>query len=266
MSTNIPRNITAVFSSLIRSLWTPEKLSKVISPHQFFDQIARTAPIFQGYQQQDAQEFLHCVLNRLHTEMSTTQHSTIITNLFQGELWNEITCKKCGNVSVKSDPFLDLSLDIPEHLNPAIHGCLENYTAPCEAEWFCQRCGVSTNCEKTLKLGICPAILCLHLKRFRWNPGRRRKQKLDGFVEFPLSRLDVSDWMCIDYDTDNCGLYDCYAIVVHHGQGINSGHYTAFVLGVENQWYHVNDEKVIPVTLELVENVKAYIIFYKRRE
>lgn len=59
---------------------------------------------------------------------------------------------------------------------------------------------------------------------------------------------------------DSC-LYDLAAIVVHHGSGIGSGHYTAYG-SHEGRWYHFNDSTVTLSSEEAVTKAKAYILFY----
>lgn len=67
------------------------------------------------------------MLDRLHTELlgilpypddkkplDLFGKSTVVTGIFGGLLQNEVTCLACGNESKKHDPFLDLSLDLPD--------------------------------------------------------------------------------------------------------------------------------------------------------
>ncbi|XP_033609954.1 ubiquitin carboxyl-terminal hydrolase 3 isoform X3 [Cryptotermes secundus] len=102
-----------------------------ISPESLFLVIWKIVPRFRGYQQQDAHEFLRYMLDRLHTELlhllpdftlkdnpyislGHKSRSSIVTSVFGGTLQSEVRCLNCSSESKKHDPFLDLSLDIPE--------------------------------------------------------------------------------------------------------------------------------------------------------
>lgn len=47
--------------------------------------------------------------------------SSIVTDVFRGRLLSQVTCMQCKQVSSVTDPFLDLSLDIPArfHVKPS---------------------------------------------------------------------------------------------------------------------------------------------------
>ncbi len=65
---------------------------------------------------QDAQEFLVCLLDRLHCELTSANgkngnnnkaaSQSIISETFYGSLESQVTCKKCGKSSNKLEPFL----------------------------------------------------------------------------------------------------------------------------------------------------------------
>ena len=65
-------------------------------------------------------------------------------------------------------------------------------------------------------------VLCLHIKRFRWSPYSRTK--IDTHVGFPLSGLDMSQYLLSNLHETRCSnsgssLYDLAAVIVHHGSG-----------------------------------------------
>ena len=60
----------------------------------------------------------------------------------------------------------------------------------------------------------------------RWSQSARTK--VDTFVEFPLSGLDMSSYLIRNlsstrYSNANSCLYDLAAVIVHHGNGMGSG-------------------------------------------
>ena len=62
--------------------------------------------------------------------------------------------------------------------------------------------------------------------RFRWSQNARTK--VDTFVEFPLSGLDMSNYLLRNlsstrFSNANSCLYDLAAVIVHHGNGMGSG-------------------------------------------
>lgn len=278
------------------SLWQGSKTA--ISPEALFSVIWKVVPRFRGYQQQDAHEFMRYLLDRLHTELLTLLpypnynspfigakgKSTIVTSIFGGLLQNEVTCLVCGMESKKHDPFLDLSLDIPTKYTVKnltskstegscdINDCLSSFVELEELEeselYMCSNCKKKQKSTKKFWIRRLPNVLCLHLKRFRWNTFYR--VKVDTHVHFPLTGLDMTRYMLNNlHETRNsCGGhndYDLAAVIVHHGSGAGSGHYTAYAVN-EGQWYHFNDSSVTSCDEETVLKCKAYILFYVRRD
>lgn len=275
-----------------------------ISPESLFLVIWKVVPRFRGYQQQDAHEFLRYMLDRLHTELlhllpDFTLHdssyislaqkgkSSIVTSVFGGTLQSEVRCLNCCTESKKHDPFLDLSLDIPdkfqfhhkkskegEETSPpcSISDCLTSFIEVeelAETElYYCSSCKSKQRSTKRFWIRRLPNVLCLHLKRFRWHNFFRTK--IDTHVLFPVTALDMSHFVLNSLrDTRRSGtgsnLYDLAAVIVHHGSGAGSGHYTAFAIN-DGQWFHFNDSTVRPTEADVVAKCKPYILFYIRRE
>ncbi|XP_063223069.1 ubiquitin carboxyl-terminal hydrolase 3-like [Bacillus rossius redtenbacheri] len=273
-----------------------------ISPESLFLVIWKVVPRFRGYQQQDAHEFLRYMLDRLHTELLhllpdfslkdnpyislEKSTSSIVTTVFGGTLQSEVCCLNCTWESKKHDPFLDLSLDIPDKFQCQKKGkdgeetvpqcniadCLTSFIEVeelAETElYYCNNCKSKQRSTKRFWIRRLPNVLCLHLKRFRWHNSFRTK--IDTDVSFPVTALDMSQFVLSNlHETRRSGtgsnLYDLAAIIVHHGSGAGSGHYTAFAVK-DGQWFHFNDSTVRPTMGDVVAKCKPYILFYIRRE
>ncbi|EDS32535.1 conserved hypothetical protein [Culex quinquefasciatus] len=137
-------------------------------------------------------------LSHLHTK----GRNSIVTNVFGGILQSEVRCLICGMESKKHDPFLDLSLDIPEKFytkESAVDGggdkdkdapvchisdCLSSFTEVeelAETElYYCNSCKCKQKSTKRFWIRRLPNVLCLHIKRFRWNNFYSLLTKKDG--------------------------------------------------------------------------------------
>jgi len=291
----IPKSITNNDNLLIAEelrktiILLGEKKKSVISPQSLFSVIWKIVPQFKGYKQQDAQEFLRYMLDRLHTELTTLfprnsvsknlSNTSLVTSLFRGVLQNEVKCLVCGTESKKHDPFFDLSLDIPQKYfddnssgeNCLLSECLNKFTELeelAETELYnCPTCKKKQKSTKKFWIQRLPKVLCLHLKRFKWSECSR--SKLDVHIEFPIKDLDMNSFMLANkHETrNNSGspIYDLSAVIVHHGNGAGTGHYTSFAIH-EGYWHHFNDSTVTICNEEAVVNSKAYILFYIQRE
>jgi ubiquitin carboxyl-terminal hydrolase 3 len=215
-----PRLCTRSVKENLEEIFLVEELRKVlidltsdnkpsISPECLFLVIWKVVPQFKGYHQHDAHEFLRYMLDRLHTELQSVPNSmpaaptnskmknfvcptpskkgsSFVTTTFGGTLLSEVKCLVCGQMSRKHDPFLDLSLDIPEKYykdsnaddaepitNCDIADCLNSFVAVEELTetelYYCSNCKKKQRSTKRFWIRRLPNVLCLHIKRFRWN-------------------------------------------------------------------------------------------------
>jgi hypothetical protein len=69
-------------------------------------------PLFSGYDQHDAQEFLNLLLDKVGAELP--EKPTVIDYLFRGKTVSRLTCLACQNVKNVDEKMYILSLPIPE--------------------------------------------------------------------------------------------------------------------------------------------------------
>jgi len=297
--------VTEELKKVLRALKDSDEKS-AISPDSLFHAIWKVVPRFRGYQQQDAHEFLRYMLDRLHTELllllpsrfrndridevlrgaPLAKSHSVVTSVFGGTLQSEVTCLNCRTTSKKQDPFLDISVDIPQQFtgpvrkpkdkdgsqNCHIHHCLQKFVETEELadseRFFCNSCKSKQPSTKKFLIRRLPNVLCLHVKRFRWTAYARTK--IDNHIEFPLNGLDMSGYLLKNlsgtrHSNAGTSLYDLAAVIVHHGTGAGSGHYTAFATN-NKAWFHFNDCTVREADYQTVGSSKAYILFYIQRE
>ncbi|XP_061377181.1 ubiquitin carboxyl-terminal hydrolase 31 [Danaus plexippus] len=176
-----------------------------------------------------------------------------------------------------------------------LHACLQHYTRAeqlaQEDAWRCPQCQRYMPVVKTLGLWSLPDVLVIHLKRFRQQAKCRTSTKLTTMVEFPINDFDMTPHL-VRRNQGNVespghsrsprrrhsktpatheNIYDLYAICYHHGDDLETGHYTAACRNpYDRHWYKFDDSKVTRVDdenkySELVNN-SAYMLFYRRKK
>lgn len=301
----------------------------LVSPFAMLHSVWQLIPAFRGYAQQDAQEFLCELLDKVQHELeSTGQHTTgagvpqnqkrlikqvlsVVNTIFHGQLLSQVTCLACDHRSNTVEPFWDLSLEFPEryHSNSresaAQASChltemLAKFTETEALEgniYACDHCNSArrrtssksvllTEAQKQLMVHKLPQVLRLHLKRFRWS-GRNHREKIGVHVSFD-QLLNMEPYCCREPSpkvvscsspTSSGGspgspgsprpkhfLYDLSAVVMHHGKGFGSGHYTSYCYNTEGGfWVHCNDSKMNVCSVDEVCRAQAYILFYTQR-
>ncbi|MBN3299308.1 UBP15 hydrolase, partial [Amia calva] len=143
--------------------------------------------------------------------------------------------------------------------------CIELFTTKeklgAEDPWYCPNCKQHQQATKKLDLWSLPPVLVVHLKRFSYS--RYMRDKLDSLVDFPISDLDMSEFL-INPNAGPCR-YDLIAVSNHYG-GMGGGHYTAFAKNKDdNKWFYFDDSSVSPASEEQISKA-AYVLFYQRQD
>ncbi|EDO44502.1 predicted protein [Nematostella vectensis] len=115
----------------------------ILLEHQTETIIGEKICQFRGFMQQDAQEFMAFLLDGLHEDLNRvlkkpyteevegagkpdhevaneawrrhrSRNDSIIVDMFQGQLKSKLTCPVCKTISIKYDPFMNLSVPLPK--------------------------------------------------------------------------------------------------------------------------------------------------------
>uniref|UniRef100_A0A663LK41 ubiquitinyl hydrolase 1 n=1 Tax=Athene cunicularia TaxID=194338 RepID=A0A663LK41_ATHCN len=265
----------AAFGSLISDMWRGEFDS--VSPEVFYSVLGKQYPTFSKRTQEDAQEFLICVLDELHQALKKVRaqlwsysarmkhqinETSIITQLFEGQLSYEITCLKCKSTTNRPESFTVLSLPIPSKSACSLQDCLECFFQQDTLTWnnqiYCSWCGTKQDAVVKATITKAPQIIIFHLKRFEWQDWGERKLSTD--ICYPLSNLDLSPYSSpLFYKNEEYSL----CAVVNHSGFLNNGHYTAFCKHpVTKNWYSFDDARITEIPDSSVQTDTAYLLFY----
>ncbi|XP_077337509.1 ubiquitin carboxyl-terminal hydrolase 49-like isoform X1 [Lithobates pipiens] len=294
--------------TLFRVMWSGKWA--LVSPFAMLHSVWNLIPAFRGYDQQDAQEFLCELLDKVQQELEsegskhrilipisqrklTKQVLKVVNTIFHGQLLSQVTCLTCSYKSDTVEPFWDLSLEFPERYHCLEKGIAPVTTTECtltemlskftETEalegriYACDQCNsrrrksspkplVLSEAKKQLMIFRLPQVLRLHLKRFRWS-GRNHREKIGVHVFFDqVLNMEPYCRGALSPSDPGTYLYDLSAVVMHHGKGFGSGHYTAYCYNTEGGfWVHCNDSKLNMCSVEEVCRTQAYILFYTQR-
>eukprot|EP00666_Eupelagonemidae_sp_cell4sb_P012396 gene12396-14500_t len=144
----------------------------------------------------------------------------------------------CGHSSTKLDEYWLLSVPLKPTLPECLGAFNDHEQLHGENAWHCEECHAYVAAAKHVTLWSLPQYLVVHLKRFKFNPILDANEKIDDFVEFPLTGLDLAPYLAPNAPVPP-ELYDLYA------------------------WLHFNDSTVSH-TRDLVTK-NAYLLFYRRR-
>ena len=210
---------------MLEQLWTSK--FKSISPVDIKSTVGSYNQSFAGTIQQDSQEFLSSMLDWLQMEVNRVAKPSpmpeqIVVDkgdvsaakshwinymernqsikLFCGQTHSVIKCFICDGESVNYSHFTLLTLPLPEHTNKtSVRECLELYLKEdslsdykCE---FCKRSGKVTKKTDIVKL---PALLIIHLNRFRHDGTKK-----ENFVHFDLRNVNIGQYAVPGFENRN---------------------------------------------------------------
>ena len=280
--------LTRALAELTKAQWTDE--FEVIMPKHLVELIREKAPNFKEGVQQDAHELLSFLLDQLHEDLNratdrtpiskqtyTTEsderqaakawaqhlkrNSSVIVDLFQGQLKSTLKCALCDYQSVTFDTFMYLSLPIPKHVQRVcLQDCLEEFTREekLEAGWICPICEIQVEAYKKFDIWKVPPVLMFHLKRFQYST--EIKGKITKYVRYPLVNFNLAEY--ITGPQKHPPVYDLFAKMDHEGT-LTQGHYSASCRNMKNQkWYYFADEHVVKLYPEDIQTPRTYILFY----
>ncbi|KAG8437102.1 hypothetical protein GDO86_007979 [Hymenochirus boettgeri] len=199
----------------------------------------------------------HCSMesckNRMEgTEESSENESTpfdLVERLFQGKLVLRTRCLECECFTMRQEDFQDISVPVQENEQSKVEDSSDISPDPRmetktlkwaisqfasverivgEDKYFCENCCHYTEAERSLLFDKIPEIVTIHLKCFAANTSEFDCYGSLSKVSIPLLtplNLSLNEWST----KQNKDIYGLFAVVMHSGVTISSGHYTAYI-------------------------------------
>ena len=248
-------------------------------------------PNFDGYLQNDSQEFCRVFLEDISNELNeiknkapytqltnsdriskrqrdiyfdknfNAREKSIITELFYSQVITTFKCE-CKTEIYSFQKLLDFPLLLPEKIPKLdIKDLLKIYckTEVIDFETPCEKCKKVVKHQKEIKISRPPEILILSLQR----TNQTTQKKNECIVTFP-DILDISEFLDHECGHDYEPLYSLFAVINHSGN-IDCGHYYSFIK-MKNKtdwyWYLFNDSSVKNIGKNNPNFQNAYVLFY----
>eukprot|EP00066_Takifugu_rubripes_P024153 XP_011613419.1 PREDICTED: ubiquitin carboxyl-terminal hydrolase 1 [Takifugu rubripes] len=176
----------------------------------------------------------------------------LMETLFQGQLVLRTRCLECESFTERREDFQDISVPVLDD-SPSSPGDFSSVSPDPKPElktltwaigqfasaerivgedkYFCETCRHYTEAERSLLFDKTPEVITIHLKRFSANSLELDPyaglSKVNTPLQTPLS-LSLEEW-CTQPSAAQGQHYRLFAVIMHSGVTIGSGHYTAYV-------------------------------------
>ncbi len=242
---------------LFKELKMPESATAVnILP--LFDAMYGNKADVDIFEQQDVSDFLAALFQHLHANLKDTVHNNFLASTVAGGLQNLLFVPgDAVKYLASSERFYVLSVGVTAgDLNNSLVSFTSeqsvNYRWPVSGHLACPDvtpppAAVPEPTVKTTRFQSLPQHLLLHLKRFRFDARRMRKEKLVSRFDFP-QLLDMSPYLseapaepaqavgegdpaatatsdCTQTSSPATNMYRLSGCVVHRGASAYRGHY-----------------------------------------
>jgi ubiquitin C-terminal hydrolase len=200
---------------------------------------------------------------------------SVVTDVFGFSNVITVECDECHNQSCSFEADTMIKLPVPKDADEVkLTDLFKTQSELVERmekadKYACSICEKKVNASKRHMCWDYPERMIIQLKLFNfelketpmgWMPVAN---KTEARVKFP-HKIDMSPYKSDLNPDDKEYKYELYAIIKHSGN-TRGGHYVAYVKNMINgQWFLFDDDDVWGVVKEEVDDVKPYMLFYRR--
>ena len=195
--------------------------------------------------QQDAQEFLNMIFEKIENALKPTNYKHLMQGIFGGKTVSQCICKVCQTTKENLEDFYNLSLDV-KHSKTLAESLQKFISGDTISDYMCEKCNKRVEITKRNLIESTPNILIVHLQRIVFNFDTFANEKINTRLEFPNS-VDLYPYTKAGIESPESNSvdfqYDLIGVVVHKGTA-ELGHYYSFIKTEQNKWFEFNDSTV----------------------
>jgi ubiquitin carboxyl-terminal hydrolase 12/46 len=223
----------------------------VMDPRDIKNIINKTSGIFNGYNQEDSEEFINYFIDFLDEKCNKINllktNNNPIKKLLETTINKSIKCKALNclkisntveNLSIINLAIISEELKMLDTLDKCLIEFLKREKLDNDNKYFCENCNKLRIASKRLEIKSMPNNIIFSLKRYN----RRNKNNME--VDMPL------EW----------NGYNLQGIIYHSG-GMSGGHYI-YIGKEKNEWYMFNDSCIDNINLINLNQYKNYGYIY----
>jgi len=185
----------------------------------------------EAFMQQDVQEMMRVLIDKLEEKMKGTVVEDTTKRLFAGSVRSYIRCVNVDYESKRTEDFYDIQLDVKDCAD--IYESFRRYTTVETLDGENQY-EAGAHGKQDARKGVIfekfPPVLTVHLKRFDFDMNTFGFTKIHDRLPFP-ERLELNDFLADDLPPEAYAVSNTYllhSVLVHQGD-VGGGHYYAYI-------------------------------------
>ena len=197
-----------------------------------------------SFMQQDVQEMMRVLLDKLEEKMKGSTVEDVIKRLFAGKAKSYIRCVNVEFESSREEDFYDIQLDVKgcENIYQSFRKYIEKEMLEGDNKYDAGEKYGKQDAQKGVIFTEFPPVLTIQLKRFDFDMTRLCFAKVHDKFEYP-PELHLDEFL----DKSNGpptvpNNYLLHSVLVHSGD-VNGGHYYAYIRPESDFWSAVSAQK-----------------------
>ncbi|PNY28677.1 Ubiquitin carboxyl-terminal hydrolase 5 [Tolypocladium capitatum] len=226
---------------------------------------------------------------RNHAELN----QSIIDRYWRGIDLSTVQCMHCNTSTHTFSPFTWFPVSVgPGRDMPLSEALRQDAAGSILEDFACDHCKGRQEAMQSTSFARMPPLLCIGFRRFKFDKDRGVVSKSNAAISWDFNDFDFSPYclnsserypdMTEDKAFSGPFRYECYAVIMHKGHSINTGHYYAYVRDSSTHdpyaWYRCSDAKITKVRIgsgdgediqkdvfSLDTDQVPYLVFFRRK-